>query len=76
MFRIQPNINPIKFYRLENGIRQSELAESLGVSQSAVSQWEREISVPSPKHLQMLSDHSIIMSVNSYIVYLSRKGLL
>ncbi len=42
-------MNPIKKYRLENGITQAELADKLGTTPHAVSQYETGKRVPNVK---------------------------
>ena len=48
-------MNRIKQLRKEKGISQVKLAETLGVHQTAISQWETGIAVPSIEKLQALS---------------------
>lgn len=45
----------IAYYRRLNGLKQSELAQSLGVSDKAVSTWERGRSEPDADTLKKLS---------------------
>lgn len=48
--------NIIKKYRVENKMTQSEIAERLHVSASAVSKWERGITIPDVYMLQELAE--------------------
>lgn len=48
-------VSKIKILRITKGLNQQELAESLGVTQGAVSQWELGISQPSNKMLPRLA---------------------
>ncbi|MBR3796026.1 MAG: helix-turn-helix transcriptional regulator [Clostridia bacterium] len=48
-------VSKIKILRVTKGLNQQELAESLGVTQGAVSQWELGISQPSNKMLPRLA---------------------
>lgn len=47
----------IKYYRKKEGMTQNELAESLGVSFQAVSNWERGVAPPDIDNLVLLSRH-------------------
>lgn len=44
----------LKFYRLQAGLTQEEVARQLEVSQSALSLWERGISTPLAKYRRKL----------------------
>lgn len=46
----------IREYRERRGMTQKELAEALGVDQSAVSNWERGISEPTAFNIRRISD--------------------
>ena len=50
-------MNRIKELRLEKGLSQTELAKILFVNQTAVSQWERGATTPSPNMLRTLADY-------------------
>jgi len=45
----------IKGMRVARGLTQTQLAEKLGVVQSAVCQWERETYSPKLKHIKALA---------------------
>lgn len=45
----------LKVLRVKAGLSQEELANEVGVSQSAVTNWEREISAPSNNKLPLLA---------------------
>lgn len=45
----------IRELRLKNGIKQTELAKTLGLSRSAINAWEMGVSVPSTQYLIDLS---------------------
>lgn len=47
--------NKIKQYRLAFGLSQRKLAETIGVSQAAISQWEAGTSEPYPPQMQDLA---------------------
>ena len=49
-------LNGIKFARLVAGCRQDELAEKIGVTTSAISQWETGRTQPSAKNLKQLAE--------------------
>ncbi|MDO5300780.1 MAG: helix-turn-helix transcriptional regulator [Clostridia bacterium] len=49
-------VSKIKILRVSKGLNQQELAESLGVTQGAISHWERGISQPSAKMLARLAE--------------------
>ncbi len=49
-------MNKIKALRKERKLSQKELADILGVNQTAVSQWEREVTTPNPSTLKKLSE--------------------
>ena len=46
----------IREYREKQGLSQKELAEALGIDQSAVSNWERGISEPTAFNIRRLAD--------------------
>lgn len=48
-------MNPIKTFRENAGLSQKAVALSLGVAQSAVSQWERGVTAPRCSRLQELA---------------------
>ena len=50
-------MNRIKELRREKGLTQAELAKVLFVNQTAVSQWERGATMPSPNMLNTLADY-------------------
>lgn len=50
-------MNRIKELRKEKGLSQAELAKALFVNQTAVSQWERGATMPSPNMLNTLADY-------------------
>ena len=50
-------MNRIKELRKEKGLSQAELAKVLFVNQTAVSQWERGATMPSPNMLNTLADY-------------------
>lgn len=50
-------MNRIKELRKEKGLSQAELAKILFVNQTAVSQWERGATMPSPNMLNTLADY-------------------
>ena len=41
----------IRYLRMKRGLRQDELAESLGVYKTAVCQWEKGLTRPRPEHI-------------------------
>jgi transcriptional regulator with XRE-family HTH domain len=45
----------IRVARIKKGMTQADLAETLGVSQGAVGQWEQGITTPRPRHIVRLS---------------------
>ncbi len=47
----------IKELRSERGISQATLAKQIGVSQSAVNSWEREINEPKASYIVLLADY-------------------
>ena len=49
-------LNPIKMARIRAGLSQKDVAEKLGVSAGAVSQWEKGITSPTAKRLKPLSE--------------------
>jgi N-acetylglucosamine kinase-like BadF-type ATPase len=51
----------IKFYRKKEGLTQNELADSLGVSFQAVSNWERGVAPPDIDNLVLLAQHFNIL---------------
>ena len=57
----------IKKSRLLAGLSQKKLADMMGLSKTAVSQWERELSRPSPEHYAKLCE---ILNVNEqWLIY-------
>ena len=46
----------IRFARLVNRITQKTLSESMGVSQTAVKNWENNLNRPHPLRIPMLAD--------------------
>ena len=48
-------LNPIKMARLRAGLSQKDVADMLGVSAGAVSQWEKGTTSPTAKRLKPLS---------------------
>lgn len=42
--------NRLAFYRLVQGIEQQEIASNVGVSRRTVSNWERDVCLPSKDH--------------------------
>ncbi len=48
-------LDTLRTLRKERGLSQAQLAESLGVNQTAISQWERGITTPSSRMLLQLS---------------------
>ena len=51
----------IKALRLKNNIKQSELAESLGVARTAISNWEKDINKP---NVDLISNMCYLFHVN------------
>ena len=49
-------MNKYLLARLRAGIKQKEVAEKIGVDQSAVSMWERGKNKPRPQHLFRLAE--------------------
>lgn len=49
-------MNPFKEMRMQHGFTQALLARRLGVNQTAISQWERGVTTPSPALLLKLCD--------------------
>ena len=47
-------MSPLKFYRLQAGLTQAEVADKLGVTQSALSRWENGANPPLPKYRRKL----------------------
>jgi transcriptional regulator with XRE-family HTH domain len=45
----------IRDARIRKGMTQAGLAETIGVSQGAVGQWEQGMTIPRPKHIVRLS---------------------
>ena len=45
----------IRDARIKKGMTQAGLAETIGVSQGAVGQWEQGMTIPRPKHIVRLS---------------------
>lgn len=45
----------IRNARIRKGMTQAGLAETIGVSQGAVGQWEQGMTIPRPKHIVRLS---------------------
>lgn len=45
----------IRDARIRKGMTQADLAETIGVSQGAVGQWEQDMTIPRPKHIVRLS---------------------
>ena len=45
----------IRLARIKKGMTQADLAETIGVSQGAVGQWEKGMTIPRPKHIVRLS---------------------
>ena len=45
----------IRLARIKKGMTQAELAETIGVSQGAVGQWEHGMTIPRPNHIVRLS---------------------
>lgn len=45
----------IRDARIKKGMTQADLAETIGVSQGAVGQWEQGMTIPRPKHIVLLS---------------------
>lgn len=45
----------IRYLRLRKGLRQNELAKALGVYNTAVCQWEKDLTEPRPAHMGRLS---------------------
>ena len=45
----------IRLARIKKGMTQADLAETIGVSQGAVGQWENGMTIPRPKHIVRLS---------------------
>lgn len=48
-------IKRLKEYRKKAGLTQSKLAEKVGVTQGAIMQWERGMTMPSSKRLMTLA---------------------
>ena len=46
----------LKDLRIENKLKQEELAEAVGVSASMISMWENEINIPSLEKASKLAD--------------------
>jgi transcriptional regulator with XRE-family HTH domain len=44
----------LKFYRLKAGLTQADVAEELDVNQASISNWERGLNLPLPKHRKRL----------------------
>lgn len=49
-------MNNIENLRFEKGLNQKELANILEISQSAISEWEKELRLPKIEHLIKMSD--------------------
>lgn len=45
----------IKELRIQNGLLQAQLAERMGVLQTAVSNWENEVALPKARQLPLLA---------------------
>ena len=45
----------IRLARIKKGMTQADLAETIGVSQGAVGQWEQGMTTPRTKHIVRLS---------------------
>lgn len=50
------DLNNLKKVREDKGMKQSELADIMGVSQKTVSAWETGRRTPSTKYMQQLED--------------------
>lgn len=48
--------NRLAFYRLVKGIEQRDLARSLGVTRHTVSNWERDIWIPTRQHAEQVAE--------------------
>ena len=46
----------MKKYRIEHGLSQEDLAKVVGVNESTVFNWERDLHVPFPKKLKLLDE--------------------
>lgn len=47
--------NRLAFYRVTKGVKQHELARELGVTTSAISNWERDAALPQKKHAHQVA---------------------
>ena len=64
--------NRLKELRLENNLKQSELAKGLGVSQAAVARWEANLQIPNieiaykvAKYFNVSTDY--LLSLTDYV---------
>ena len=46
----------MKKYRIENGLSQEDLAKKVGVNESTIFSWEKDLHVPFPKKLKLLEE--------------------
>jgi transcriptional regulator with XRE-family HTH domain len=49
-------LTPLRLARLEAGLSQWDVCKSTGIHQTTISLYEREVKVPSPNHLEILSE--------------------
>lgn len=70
-FKRQEN-NPIKYWRLRNGMTRAELAEILGLKYDAIAKWEKNQRSPRDHRYQAISEALPGLEISKLITYFNK----